>query len=361
MTILLLQPYATFAKGETVSLDNATEAALVDQQLAEYTLDPGPVFFTLTAAEQQRLRDALADDFGSGGGGGGGDDVTAWGGFTGGVSGDRPTLVTVNGVQQTIAYIAGTNNIESYTIALAGAADIVTTVNYNNGFEEAAGNIIRGTALTMTEAQAKALRDEVLVGLGQAAIGFRLRISGLNTFKDSSGTSTGGTWALEWDGRILRPVGACVLQDFLEATYNNDSAESAALSSLTPPIWLLKPGLKMVVRVQQEAVGGTTGTLRTRIKIGGVTSFYDAASGSGTSATNIMQCEFIAKGDAAQTLTTVGAIATGGTAVTGAAASSTSIDTTAANVAFTVTAQSSIAEVAKVITHRYFTIGLENA
>lgn len=58
MTVLLLKPYATFAQGATVDLDNATESALVTQGLATYTNNPGPEFSPLTAAEQQQLRDS---------------------------------------------------------------------------------------------------------------------------------------------------------------------------------------------------------------------------------------------------------------------------------------------------------------
>lgn len=61
MTILLLRPYATFAQGATVNLDNATEASLVAQGRATYTVDPGPAFEPLTATEQQDLRDFLAN------------------------------------------------------------------------------------------------------------------------------------------------------------------------------------------------------------------------------------------------------------------------------------------------------------
>lgn len=60
MTILLLRPYATFAQGATVDLDNATEAALVGQGRATYTVNPGPFFSPLTAAEQQLARDGGA-------------------------------------------------------------------------------------------------------------------------------------------------------------------------------------------------------------------------------------------------------------------------------------------------------------
>jgi hypothetical protein len=56
MTVLLLRPYATFAQGATVDLDNATEASLVAQGRATYTVNPGPAFEPLTAAEQQTLR-----------------------------------------------------------------------------------------------------------------------------------------------------------------------------------------------------------------------------------------------------------------------------------------------------------------
>jgi len=61
MTILLLRPYATFAQGETVDLDNATEAALVAQGRASYVgTSLGGVFAPLTAAEQQNVMDSGA-------------------------------------------------------------------------------------------------------------------------------------------------------------------------------------------------------------------------------------------------------------------------------------------------------------
>lgn len=57
MTILLLKPYAAYAQGASVDLDNATEASLVAQGLATYTVNPGPSYFPLTATEQQNLRE----------------------------------------------------------------------------------------------------------------------------------------------------------------------------------------------------------------------------------------------------------------------------------------------------------------
>lgn len=57
MTVLLLKPYATFAQGATIDLDNATEASLVAQGLATYTANLGATFLPLTAAEQQAIRD----------------------------------------------------------------------------------------------------------------------------------------------------------------------------------------------------------------------------------------------------------------------------------------------------------------
>mgnify|MGYP000157890029 FL=1 len=61
MTILLLRPYSTHAQGATVDLDNATEAALVAQGRATYTVNPGSSFTPLTPAEQQTLRGVLAE------------------------------------------------------------------------------------------------------------------------------------------------------------------------------------------------------------------------------------------------------------------------------------------------------------
>jgi hypothetical protein len=58
MTITLNAPYATFASGASVDLDNATEAALVAQGRAVYSVNPGSVFFPLTPKEVQDLRDS---------------------------------------------------------------------------------------------------------------------------------------------------------------------------------------------------------------------------------------------------------------------------------------------------------------
>lgn len=60
MTVLLSKPYATYAQGATVDLDNATEASLVAQGLGVYTTNPGSTFFPLTAKEQQASRDMAA-------------------------------------------------------------------------------------------------------------------------------------------------------------------------------------------------------------------------------------------------------------------------------------------------------------
>jgi hypothetical protein len=60
MTIILTRSYATFAQGATVDLDNSTEAALVAQGRATYTVNPGPNFEPLTATEQQELADGTS-------------------------------------------------------------------------------------------------------------------------------------------------------------------------------------------------------------------------------------------------------------------------------------------------------------
>lgn len=57
MTVTLLKPYAAYAQGASVDLDNATEASLVAQTLATYTTNPGSSYYPLTAVEVQALRD----------------------------------------------------------------------------------------------------------------------------------------------------------------------------------------------------------------------------------------------------------------------------------------------------------------
>jgi len=59
MTVLLNAPYGAFGAGASVDLDNATEAALVAQGRASYTINPGSLYAPLTPTEQQNLRDAL--------------------------------------------------------------------------------------------------------------------------------------------------------------------------------------------------------------------------------------------------------------------------------------------------------------
>jgi hypothetical protein len=60
MTIRLLAPYGLFANAATVDLDNATEAALVSQGRAVYTVNPGATFQPLTPALQQAVVDKAA-------------------------------------------------------------------------------------------------------------------------------------------------------------------------------------------------------------------------------------------------------------------------------------------------------------
>jgi hypothetical protein len=57
MTITLNAPYSVYASGASVDLDNATEAALVAQGRAVYTVNPGSVFFPFTPKEIQDQRD----------------------------------------------------------------------------------------------------------------------------------------------------------------------------------------------------------------------------------------------------------------------------------------------------------------
>jgi hypothetical protein len=57
MTITLNAPYSIYVSGASVDLDNATEAALVVQGRAVYTVNPGSVFFPQTPKEIQDQRD----------------------------------------------------------------------------------------------------------------------------------------------------------------------------------------------------------------------------------------------------------------------------------------------------------------
>jgi hypothetical protein len=56
MSVTLIFPYATYAAGATVTLDNATETALVGQGRATFVANPGTSFAPLTPVEQQTLR-----------------------------------------------------------------------------------------------------------------------------------------------------------------------------------------------------------------------------------------------------------------------------------------------------------------
>lgn len=65
MSVLLLKPYGSYAQGDTVDLDNATEASLVAQGIGKYVENPGSSYFPLTAAEQQNLRGIAVAPFAS--------------------------------------------------------------------------------------------------------------------------------------------------------------------------------------------------------------------------------------------------------------------------------------------------------
>lgn len=57
MTVILNAPYAVYSAGDTVNVDDATEAALVAQGRASYIVSNAGQFQPLTPAEQQTLRD----------------------------------------------------------------------------------------------------------------------------------------------------------------------------------------------------------------------------------------------------------------------------------------------------------------
>ncbi len=171
---------------------------------------------------------------GGSGGSAGGDDVTAWGTFTGGASGDKPTTVTVNGVTWTIGYGAG-NVPLTYTVALSAADDLVVTVTYTNGYQSASGNIIAGGAVKMTLVQAKTLASEVLTGLGAAANGFKARVV-VGQSVNSAGTARDVEAELTWSTDHF----ACnfKLQNRQPAAAHTASGDSATLKTLTVPGWL---------------------------------------------------------------------------------------------------------------------------
>lgn len=280
-----------------------------------------------------------------GGGGGGGDDVTDWGGFTAGV----PSTVTVNGVTQTIGRDVDGNPI-TYTIALTGADDIVTTLSYDNGYSEAAGNIIKGGAITMTAAQAQFLKSEVLTALGSAANGFKARVTDLFfSTLPANATPIYHEGVFEWQNTRFRAVSGCEFDVWHNSTHVNSSAESAALATVVLPGWLCGRGNIWRNRVVHTAAGGTNSTLTTSVKVNG-TSRVSAATGSGTSPTNAFELDLHCVDGAAQFFLPNAAAATGGTAATSGAYVTSTIDTTAGDITITSTAQVTVAD--KTITHR---------
>lgn len=284
-------------------------------------------------------------------GAGGGDDVTAWGGFTGGVSGTMPTTVTVNGVTQTIAYVAGTNNVESYTIPLTGAADIVTLIGYDNGYTEASGDIIKGNALEMTAAQLEALQSEVLESAGALANGFKARVTDLffSTLA-ASATQLYHEGVLEWQNYRFRPVSGCVFDLQYESTHVNDAAESGALSTVVLPGHLCLAGSIWRTKVIHTSSLGASAALQTFIKVNGST-IISPAGASAVSGTNALELDIHCRSDTSQMYLPQSAAALGSTIASSSAITTSSVNATTTDLTITTTADVGAAT-DKTITHR---------
>lgn len=284
---------------------------------------------------------------GSGGGGGGGDDVTDWGGFVDG----KPSTVTINGVTQTIGR-DGSGNIISYTIDLAGAADIVTTLSYDNGYSEASGNILRGGAIAMTAAQAAALKADILDSLGAAANGFKVRVTDLFfTTTTAAATAIYHDGVLEWQNHRFRPVSGCAFDVWHNATHVANSGESAALATIVLPRFLNKRGAIWRQKATIDCAGGASSTLALAMKVNGNTR-ATATSGSGASPSCIGELDINCLSDAAQFLAASALAFTGGTGATSAALSQLTIDSATTDITLAVHGTAAITDGARSITQR---------
>lgn len=179
------------------------------------------------------------------------------------------TPYTVTGLPWVVAY-NGDGSVASYTIALTGADDIVRTVSYTGGFQTFSGNIEINGATVITLAQAKALHDEILLGLGPAANGFRAYVTGLAQSIAADGAVTQLSTVLEWEADQFKFVSGGVIEDWRRARHVGASTSGALGADINYPAWLLgkrnslMPEARLVnLAGSAEFVGSISGTTLT--------------------------------------------------------------------------------------------------
>lgn len=209
--------------------------------------------------------------------------AVASGGASGLSFGSDPTAVgaggtpyTATGLPWVVAY-NGDGSVASYTLALTAADDLVRTVSYTGGFPTYSGNIETPDGVLMTTAQLKALRDEVLAGLGTAARGFRAALDDLAYSVDAAGAITYKRCSLQWDGYQIVAVHGVTRETRQQATHSTGTTISGTLRSLALPAWLLGLTNSMKTAAWASATSSGTGTLRANMLL----------SGTGQSATDM--------------------------------------------------------------------------
>jgi YD repeat-containing protein len=232
------------------------------------------VFLPLTAAEQQRLRDALADDFGNaaaGGAGGGGSDRTAFTYEVGITVPYRILTETVDGVVWTYAY-----DVLDRPTSVTALGVLTRTITYDatTGFATASGNIYRGQQVVVTSSQMATIRT-ALIALALSGQSPQFYVSDFN-----GGTGLGLGWNCV--DNAFRTPGECIVgYDNTPVTnINPGSGESTALMTVVMPAWLR--GNKGVVRIESFSSYTVSAEAKNvRLKLNAATAFVQYAPASG--------------------------------------------------------------------------------
>jgi hypothetical protein len=312
MTIRLLTDRYGYRAGSILTLDAGTEASLILMQEASADLTGGVVVqqvppFDITTMSNVMARKNADDSVsfvweggesnplatgggaGDGSGGGSGDDVTA---ILAADANGRPTTVEVCGVPWVLTYVsdvpgnAGFYTVLSETITLATADSIVRLHSWDtDGWETVQGNIYAGGALLVSKAQAKALRDEYLVGLGAAAVGFSINVLDLGAVTDNANQTTALPGVLEWDGLQYRIVSGGSVETFKTFQFTG-TGNSGTAATLVYPGWLLGKRGKLWVDWVVTNDGATAGTVQPFITVNG-TNLVNSTSSSAASVSAI--------------------------------------------------------------------------
>lgn len=213
----------------------------------------------------------------------------AGGGNSGLSFGSDPTAVGANGTPYTVDGLPlimtynGDESLASSNFELSGAADLLRTVSYTDGFPTFSGVIWTADGWLMTTAQMKALNDEFLLSAGAAARGLRIAVDDLAYEINAAGVQTYTRCSFVWDGRQIRAARGVRVRTIQQASSSSSAVISAALRTLSLPGWLL--GLSNVMRSTHWAkavyTGSTgAGTLRANQLVNGT----DHANTTGPSA-----------------------------------------------------------------------------